>query len=178
MNDFAAQIFKWIWLTLGGVAGYVIGVIKPTFPLMIVAILFILYDAYSAYRLDVRVHKKYPEKRRREAKFNSFCFGKVVRQTIPEMLGLIILAHLAEEFVVVDYNWKLPYVITGVICFWQALSIVENMASCNDSNSMFWKYLKKVLVSKVERHFDEVVDNVFQGKDFDNKEETSHEDID
>lgn len=165
MNDYAVHLFKWFWLTIGGIFGYLVGVLEPTFPLMVVAILFILYDAYSAYKLDVRVHKKYPEKRRREAKFNSFCFGKVVRQTIPEMLCLIILAHLAEEYVVIDYDWKLPYVITGVICAWQMLSIVENMASCNDSNSLFWKYLKKVLVSKVERHFDEAIDGVFGEKD-------------
>lgn len=156
----AACIFKYLWLGFTGFIGWLIGELEPTFPLIIVAILFILYDAYSAYKLDKRVHIKYPDKtQRHEAKFNSFAFGKVVRQTIPEMIGLIILAFLAEKYVIVHYDWHLEYIVTGIICGWQGLSIVENMASCNDSQSQFWLLLKKVLVSKVERHFDEIIEN-------------------
>ena len=101
--------------------------------------------------------------KRHEAKFNSFAFAKVVRQTIPEMLGLIMLSFLAEKYVVAHYDWHLEYICTGIICLWQLLSIAENMASCNDSNSAFWIYLKKVLVSKVERHFDDVIEENLGG---------------
>lgn len=164
MNEQAIiHVFKYCWLAISGAIGFLIGELAPTFPLIIVAILFILYDAYSAYKLDKRVHEKYPDRtKRHEAKFNSFCFGKVVRQTIPEMIGLIILAFVCEKYVIAHYDWHLEYVTTGIICGWQALSIVENMASCNDSQSRFWLYLKKVLVSKVERHLDEAIDDALE----------------
>lgn len=70
----------------------------PAFPLIIVAIAFILYDAWTAFQLDKRVKVMYPDKtQRHEAKFKSFAFGKVVRKTIPERLIVILLAFIAKK---------------------------------------------------------------------------------
>lgn len=58
---------------IGGGIGWLIAEFEPTFPLIIVAIIFIVYDAWTAYQLDKRVHKKYPEKSKREkAKSNIY----------------------------------------------------------------------------------------------------------
>ena len=51
------RIFEAILLTLGGVIGWIVGRFEPAFPLIIIATLFVLYDAWSAYELDKRVHK-------------------------------------------------------------------------------------------------------------------------
>lgn len=51
------KIFEWFALTIGGVSGWVIGKFSPAFPLIIIATLFVLYDAWSAYELDKRVHR-------------------------------------------------------------------------------------------------------------------------
>lgn len=153
--DTAEYIFKWICLTVGGAIGWLVGEFKPTFPLVIVMVLFVLYDAYSAYQLDKRVHIKYPDKaKRREAKFNSYEFGKTIRKTIPERIVLILLAYLAQKYVFLHLEWHLEYVCCAAIIFEQLLSIAENMASCNDTDSRFWKMMKKVLIDKTERHFD------------------------
>lgn len=149
------HVFKCVFLAIGGIIGWLIGEFEPTFPLIVVMILFVLYDAYSAYQLDKRVKKKYPDKaKRREAKFQSFAFGKVVRKTIPERIALIILAFVAEKYVFLHVDWHLEYVITGIILFEQTLSIAENMASCNDTDSRFWNLLKKLLIDKTSRHID------------------------
>ena len=37
---------------LGGLLGWFIGVFKPAFPLIYVAIAFIVYDSWTAYELD------------------------------------------------------------------------------------------------------------------------------
>ena len=155
MNITLTQAFKCLFLTIGGWIGWLVGEFSPTFPLIIVMIAFVLYDAYSAYLLDKRVKKKYPDKaKRREAKFKSYAFSKVVRKTIPERIALIILAFLAQKYVFLHVEWHLEYMMTGLILFEQMLSVAENMASCNDTDSRFWNMVKKVLIDKTIRHLD------------------------
>ena len=151
-------------MTAGGLVGWFVGEMKPTFPLIVVAVVFILYDAWTAYQLDKRVHAVYPEKTRREAaKFTSFAFGKVVKQTIPKRLWLIILAYLAEHWVFVHVQVPLSYVVTGVIVFEQGWSILENESSCrSDAEHRFWKLLQRVMVDKTARHLDVDVDKIKQ----------------
>ena len=151
------DFWKGVFVSLGGCVGWVVGEFRPTFPLIIVAVVFILYDAWTAYQLDKRVHKKYPEKTQREAaKFISFKFTKVVTQTIPKRLALIIMAFLVEHWVFVAIvDIPLSYILTGVICFEQAWSILENESSCrSDADSRFWRWLQKIMVDKTSRHFD------------------------
>ena len=147
---------KEIFSIIGGGLGWVVGEFSPAFPLIIVAIIFIVYDAWTAYNLDKRVHQKYPDKaKRHEAKFTSFAFGKVIRSTIPKRLSLILLAYLVEHWVFVHVEIPLSYIVTGVICFEQAWSIMENESSCrDDADSRFWKWLQKIMVDKTARHFD------------------------
>jgi len=150
------NVLKTIFFAIGGGIGWLIGEFKPTFPLIIVAIIFIFYDAWTAYCLDKRVHIKYPNKVQRErAKFTSFAFGKVVKQTIPKRLALILLAFLAETYVFIHVSIPLSYIVTGIICFEQFWSILENESSCRDENeSRFWRILQRIMIDKTERHFD------------------------
>jgi len=48
------KIIEWLALTLGGIVGWFVGKFSPAFPLIIIATLFVLYDAWSAYELDKR----------------------------------------------------------------------------------------------------------------------------
>lgn len=141
----------------GGVVGWFVAEFEPMFPLAVVAVIFIVYDAWTAYQLDKRVHIAYPDKVSREkAKFTSFAFGKVVKQTIPNRLWLIVLAYLVEHWVFSHViSIPLSYIVTGAICFEQAWSILENSASCRpESESRIWRWLQSVLVDKTQRHFD------------------------
>lgn len=159
------NIYKSVFAVIGGGIGWLIAEFEPTFPLIIVAVIFIVYDAYTAYSLDKRVHAKYPDKtKRQEAKFTSFAFGKVIKTTIPKRLWLIILAYLVEHWVFIHMTIPLSYIVTGVICFEQAWSILENESSCRDeADSRFWKILQKVMIDKTERHFDLNLDDLKQG---------------
>lgn len=156
------QIAKYIAVTLGGALGWIVGEFSPTFPLLIVALVFILYDAWTAYQLDKRVHIKYPTKvKRTQAHFTSFAFGKVVRKTIPERLAAIILAYIAERYVFIHFDSHASYIITGAIVLEQGLSILENWVSCpldeTDDNRL-WRSLRRILIDKTERHFDVTLD--------------------
>lgn len=148
------NLCKHIFTLLGGAAGWLLAEFLPTFPLIIVATIFIVYDAYTAFRLEKRVCAKYPDKAR-QSKFSSYAFGKLVRSTIPSRLVLIILAFLVEKWVFTFVSIPLSYIVTGIICFEQAWSIMENESSCRDeAESMFWKLLQKVMIDKTARHFD------------------------
>ena len=143
-------------LTFGGVVGWVVGRFEPAFPLIIIATLFVLYDAWSAYELDKRVHIMYPKQKRDQAKFMSYKFRQVI-PTLIERFVIIILAYCVERWVFVHIDVPLSYIAAGVVCAEQMLSIAENKASCRlpgDKHARVWKMLAKVLIDKTARHFD------------------------
>lgn len=141
---------------MGGAVGWLVAEFEPTFPLIIVMIAFVVYDAVTAYQLDKRVRKAHPEQvKERISKFSSFLFGKVIRETIPKRLALILLAFLVEKYVCIHVTMPLSYIVTGVICFEQAWSILENESSCrSEDESRFWKLLQRIMIDKTSRHFD------------------------
>lgn len=150
------KIWKITAMVCGGLVGWMIGEFKPAFPLAVVVVVFILYVAWTAFKLDKRVRTAYPDKtQRKQAKFTSFAFGKVVKQTIQKRLMLIILAFLAEHWVFVHVTIPLSYVVTGAICFEQFGSILQNESSCRpESESRFWKLMQQIMVDKTECYLD------------------------
>ena len=150
------RIFEWLSLAIGGIVGWVVGKFSPAFPLIIIATLFVLYDAWSAYELDKRVHIMYPKKKRDEAKFMSYKFRNVI-QTLTERFVIIILAYCVERWVFVHIDVPVSYITAGVVCAEQLLSIAENKASCRlpgDMHARVGKLLAKGLIDKTARHFD------------------------
>lgn len=150
------KIWKITAMVCGGLVGWMIGEFKPAFPLAVVVVVIILYVAWTAFKLDKRVRTAYPDKtQRKQAKFTSFAFGKVVKQTIPKHLMLIILAFLEEHWVFIHVTIPLSYVVTGAICFEQFWSILQNESSCRpESESRFWKLMQQIMVDKTECHLD------------------------
>ena len=156
------KIWKITAMVCGGLVGWMIGELTPAFLLTVVVVVFILYVAWTAFKLDKRVRTAYPDKtQRKQAKFTSFAFGKVVKQTIPKRLMLIILAFLEEHWVFIHVTIPLSYVVTGAICFEQFWSILENESSCRpESESRFWKLMQQIMVDKTERHLDVNLDKL------------------
>ena len=156
------KIWKITAMVCGGLVGWMIGEFKPAFLLTVVVVVIILYVAWTAFKLDKRVRTAYPDKtQRKQAKFTSFAFGKVVKQTIPKRLMLIILAFLEEHWVFIHVTIPLSYVVTGAICFEQFWSILENESSCRtESESRFWKLMQQIMVDKTERHLDVNLDKL------------------
>ena len=162
-----AKTCEWLSLTFGGLIGWVVGKFEPAFPLIIIATMFVLYDAWSAYELDKRVHVMYPQRHRKNAKFVSYKFRQVI-PTLIERFVIIILAFCVERWIFVDVYVPVSYIAAGVVCAEQMLSIAENKASCRlpgDKHARVWKLLAKVLIDKTARHFDidsSILDNDVQ----------------
>ena len=170
------KIFEWLSLAIGGIVGWFVGKFEPAFPLIIIATLFVLYDAWSAYELDKRVHIMYPKRKRVKAKFVSYKFRQVI-PTLIERFVIILLAYCVERWVFVHIDVPISYMAAGVVCAEQLLSIAENKASCRlpgDKHARVWKLLAKVLIDKTERHFD--VDNSILEDDLQKIETTIKDD--
>jgi len=163
---------KILFISIGGYVGWLVNEFKPTFPLMLVVIVFILYDTWTAYQLNKRAKEKYPDKVKQEkVKFTSTSFAKVVMSTIPKRLILIILAYLVEHWIFIGVKVPLSYIVAGIICFEQAWSILENESSCrSEKDGMFLKLLQRIMIDKTERYFDVNLD------DLKNKKEQKDED--
>ena len=164
------KVFEYLTLAFGGVIGWFVGKFEPAFPLMIIATLFVLYDAWSAYELDKRVHIMYPKRKREKAKFMSYKFRQVI-PTLSERFVIILLADCVERWVFVHINVPISYSAAGVVCAEQMLSIAENKASCRlpgDKHARVWKLLAKVLIDKTARHFD--IDGEILNEDLQNME--------
>ena len=150
------RILEWIISAIGGLLGWFVGIFDPAFPLIYVAVAFILYDSWTAYELGKRVKKRYPDKKKRPVKYESYKAWKMIPTLIES--GIIILLFFAlQKWVFVDFYIPLSYIATGAICGVQLLSIAENKASCRrpgDKGYTIWKVLAKVLIDKTERHFD------------------------
>lgn len=150
------KVIEYVMLLSGGIVGWVVGKFEPAFPLIIIATLFVLYDAWSAYELDKRVHIIYPKQKREKAKFMSYKFRNVI-PTLTERFVIIMLAYCVERWVFIHIDVPLSYIAAGVVCAEQLLSIAENKASCRlpgDKHARVWKLLAKVLIDKTARHFD------------------------
>ena len=169
------KVFEYLTLAFGGVIGWFVGKFEPAFPLMIIATMFVLYDAWSAYELDKRVHIMYPKRKRDKAKFMSYKFRQVI-PTLSERFVIILLAYCVERWVFVHINVPISYIVAGIVCAEQMLSIAENKASCRlpgDKHARVWKLLAKVLIDKTARHFD--IDAEILDKDLQNMERKQHE---
>ena len=169
------KVFEYLTLAFGGVVGWFVGKFEPAFPLMIIATLFVLYDAWSAYELDKRVHIMYPKRKREKAKFMSYKFRQVI-PTLSERFVIILLAYCVERWVFVHINVPISYIAAGVVCAEQMLSIAENKASGRlpgDKHARVWKLLAKVLIDKTARHFD--IDGEILNEDLQTLEKRQHE---
>lgn len=161
------KYLEWVLSFLGGLAGWFIGIFEPAFPLIYVAIAFIVYDSWTAFELDRRVKEKYPDKKKRPVRYVSYkAWGMI--PTITESCIVILLMYLLQKYVFVDLYVPLVYMATGAVCGVQLLSIAENKSSCRhpgDKGYKYWKVLAKVLIDKTERHFDTDLSGLTDDKD-------------
>lgn len=131
-----AAVGAWLW----GVAG-------PALPFGVVCTGMVLADVVSARRLAWRLAKRIPEKRGR-LKFSSTKFAKTIA-TLGRIYGVLVLAAMIDSIIMVPGVSTLR-LSAGAVCFWQAVSILENESSANGAK---WaRIIGKILIDKTERH--------------------------
>lgn len=131
------------------VTGGVVGFFSPITYTVVVCLVFLLVDMYTAFMLSKRVKRKYD---RGEGKFKSE-YAKKVGKTFYEILIIISLAHFIDLTILIDLGGDYTVkIVAGYFLFVQGWSILENISSESDNN---WsKPLQRIMTNKAARHFD------------------------
>jgi hypothetical protein len=135
-------------------SGAVSAAFNDVLPLAILALLFVVADCVSAFRLSRRVHKKgcNDGKRGSCGKFKSHKVRKTVLELAVVIPSGLMMSFWTQEYLFDGLDVRLPEIFAGIVIFWQLYSILENESSCNDAK---WaKVLQKIMIDKTERHFD------------------------
>ena len=139
------SLLKWLFAIPTGI----LAALKLNLPFIVIAIVFIILDCISAYRLNRRVKKNTSKA---SGKFKSDKGWKAFLTVVSSMVAIVLAWVIQTKILVMYDNLYLPNWTAAVICFIQGWSILENEASCNGSK---WAIIaQKIIVDKTERHFD------------------------
>jgi hypothetical protein len=146
LKTIAAACGGWLWAVAG-----------PALPFGVVCTAMVIADVVSARRLAHRLQQKVPSKRQ-QLKFSSARFGRVIA-TLIRIYSVLILAAMIDNVIGVPGISMLKFV-AGAVCFWQAVSVLENEASANGAT---WaKMLGRILIDKTERYLGVTLDELRQ----------------
>ena len=100
-------------IVLGGIVGWVVGKFEPAFPLIIIATLFVLYDAWSALRIASGCTYHVPQEEARQGKVHVV----QVPQVIPTLMSGLSSSSLAtaSRWVFVHIDVPVSYIAAGVL---------------------------------------------------------------
>ncbi len=126
--------------------------LSPTLPYILLCTVAVLADCFTAWQLDKRVRKTYPDKTSKNSgKFKSSHFGSVLI-TLLQVYLLLIFAHFLHVYVTESLPFNALKLAAGLVIGWQLWSCLENMSSCNGAK---WAMvLQQIMVDKTARHFD------------------------
>jgi len=132
---------------LTSVFGGLLLAIETSINFFIPCLLAVILDVVSAYFLNRRVHRKYPESS--DGKFKSEHKHRVLT-TMLIVWVVIILANYIDVSVRHSDDMFAVRFIVGVFLFYELWSCLENWSSMNDKPIA--KALQRVMVNKAERH--------------------------
>ena len=127
--------------------------VEPTLNFFYGIVAVITIDCFSAYNLNRRVKKKYPNYA--TGKLESKKALKVI-YTIGKVYGAILIIWFIEKNILKDLSFEITKYVTALFCFIELISVLENESSCN--NAWWARALQKVLTDKTKRHFNIDID--------------------
>ena len=134
-------------------------VLCPTLPFSAVCTLMVIADVVTARRLARRLQRLAPEEQER-LKFSSVRFAHTLSK-LAHIYALLLLASAVEYVIIPEV--QLTRFVAAAVCFWQAISMLENEASANDAR---WaRIIGRWLVDKTERHLGISLDELHHFKE-------------
>ncbi len=124
---------------------------EPTLPYALMCVFAVCVDCLTAYRLNCRVKKKFPDAGV-EGRLKSSHMMKTIND-LAILYCCILLARGVDNHLL-DHlgNLHLDQYIAAIFVFATFVSILENESSCNGST---WaRLVQKVVANKVSRHID------------------------
>ena len=145
MNQELAGAFRTIFTALGGLF---LSAAIPVVPYAAVCTLMVAADTLTAWRLGRRAAATTGVSR--AAKLQSARLGAAL-STLGRIYGLLLLARAVETVILQpEVSVSLVRACAAAVCLWQALSMLENEASC--CGSLWARIARRWLIDKTERH--------------------------
>lgn len=146
-------VIKAIAGSFGAILGVLLSIWIDIGVLIIISLIMILLDCYTAYKLSKRVKRKYG-KDKASGKFKSVSFGKVLKNLTNSSIAILV-TYLLYKYLMIPtgHEWVMLHIYScGVVVGWQGLSMLENISSCNGAK---WAIkLQDILIDKTKRHLD------------------------
>lgn len=141
-------IYRTPWAALGGA---LFALFEVTLPFALICTAMVMADCLTAYSLSRRVRRAHPEARE-AGKLSSRRLGRVI-VTLTRIYALLLMASAVDSYILVDTAHSTLRFCAGAVVVWQALSVLENEASC--SNARWAAPARRYLIDKVRRHLRE-----------------------
>lgn len=135
---------------LATATGLIWNFVSPALPCAAICTAMVVADCVTAWRLSRRVRRRHSDAPESAGKFSSRRAGRVP-VTLARIYCLLLLAHGIDVAILGPGDISLMRFAAGAVCFWQALSILENEASLN--NAPWAAYARRWLIDKASRHF-------------------------
>lgn len=141
---------------LAALVGVVWCWIEPTLPFALLCVFAVLLDCLSAWRLNTRVKKMYPNSCA-DGKFKSSHASKMIGDLLVVWL-CILLAGGVDHVILPHMELHLGNYVAAIFCLIELWSVLENESSCNGAS---WaKAVQKFVVDKTKRHLELDLDNI------------------
>lgn len=141
---------NFIKISIATLMGLATTVFQLTVPMFILTATFVVADVITAIRLQRRLAAA-GKINRCKVRLSSARLGRIF-VTLSKILGLLVLTALADHLILSPLGIPALKLVAGAICFWQALSILENEAAENDAP---WaEAARKFLINKAQRYLD------------------------
>lgn len=132
------------------VGGAAMTLIKPALPLAGLCTAMVLTDVVTAWSLSRRVARVHPQAAQRGAgKLQSRRLSRML-VTLGKVYALLLLATAVDLTIVADGTARTARFCAGAVCLWQAISVLENEASCSDA--AWARIARRWLIDKARRH--------------------------
>lgn len=127
-------------------------VAAPTLPYAALCTAMVCADVVTAWTLGMRVRRRYGALQTRGAQSGRLQSRHLARTvvTLIKIYALLLLASAVDIVLVGDGTPRTLRFCAGAVCFWQAVSVLENEASCSDAS---WaRIARRWLIDKARRH--------------------------
>ena len=123
--------------------------IEPSLNYIGVCFFALLLDCYTAWRLNCRIKRRFPNASA-DGKLKSSHLSKLVSDMVI-VFAAILMAHLIEQLCFPHLMpIYLPNYVCSVFCAVQFVSVLENESSCN--GKPWARLVQKIVANKISRH--------------------------
>ena len=158
MNCTSTEILTLLKSIAAGAAGVIWAFTAPIVPYAELCTFVVFLDYFSARQLGRRLRRKMSDGGERDAvaaaSFSSARFGRVISTLVRVYLALVLAAAIqnlvVEGMAGIPTGFNCVKFVTGVVCFRQLMSVLENESTCSDA--AWARRARRYLIDKSARY--------------------------